>query len=136
MSKGKNKTAIVIDDNAATRETLRHILRSIDIDVIREFNDSDGAVAALEVLMPHYAFIDINMPNLSGFDILKKLNERHHNILVFIITGSPSLEHVQQAIQHGASGFVVKPFNIKNILQNINKAQDVIQRTQSKYDLW
>lgn len=58
------------------------------------------------------AFVDINLPNMSGLDLVVKLREKRSAAEVVFITGSGMLEHAVQAIKLGASDFLPKPFNL------------------------
>jgi len=67
------------------------------------------------------ALIDIRLPNMEGTALLTHMRETTPKMIKIIITGYPSLENAIEAINKGADGYVVKPFNMKNLLSMVKK---------------
>ena len=72
--------------------------------------------------------LDVMMPEIDGLEALQNIKEKHPEIRVIMITGNPSVENVQESIQGGASGFIVKPFNTAKVLDTLHKTLDNMSR--------
>ena len=68
--------------------------------------------------------MDIKMPELSGIDLLKKIKKADRNIPIFMITGFPSIENAVKAMKYGASDYLVKPLDVKSLLEKIKLVQE------------
>ena len=64
-------------------------------------------------------YLDIELPHISGLEVLKKIRETMPDITVVIVSGESSTENVTTAIKIGANGFIVKPFNSGRILDTL-----------------
>ncbi|MBV5336957.1 MAG: response regulator, partial [Deltaproteobacteria bacterium] len=71
---------------------------------------------------PDIVFLDVMMPEMDGLEALTNIKQRYPEIVVIMITGNPSKENVQESIQGGASGFIVKPFNSAKVLDTLDRA--------------
>ena len=72
------------------------------------------------------------MPGGSGLDVLIDIHNEFPDTEVIMISASANAEDVQTAVQRGAAGYIVKPFNVKNVVQNINRAiQTAVKKKQS-----
>ena len=66
--------------------------------------------------------MDVMMPEMDGLEALQNIKAAHPEIIVVMITGSPSAENVQESIKGGASGFIIKPFNAAKVLDTLERA--------------
>ena len=80
------------------------------------------ALELIERIKPDIVCMDVMMPEMDGLEALQSIKASHPEILVVMITGNPSVENVQESIQGGASGFIVKPFNAAKVLDTLNRA--------------
>lgn len=115
-------TVVIVDDNDTTRAMLRGILRQDGIEVIGEAKDGPSAVVMVKKLAPTVVCLDVNMPNGSGLDALGEIKAAQPGIRVLMVTGSTDRTTVQAAIEGGASGYVVKPFNAAKVLAALRQA--------------
>lgn len=114
-------TVLVVDDNDIMRTLLRGILRGENYDVVGEGRNGMQAVELAERFKPDVICLDIVMPEVDGLKALKTIREQNPNAHVVMITSSTSAETVQEAIQLGASGFIVKPFNAARVLDTLSR---------------
>ena len=112
---------LIVDDNDLMRTLLRGILRSESCQVVGEAKNGTIALDLVERTFPDVVFLDVMMPEMDGIEVLQYIKERHPRIKVIMITGNPSVENVQDSIQGGASGFIVKPFNTARVLDTLQK---------------
>jgi len=113
---------LIVDDNDLMRTLLRGILRSERCQVVGEARNGTIALELVERTFPDVVFLDVMMPEMDGLEVLQYIKERHPHIKVIMITGNPSVENVQESIQGGAAGFIVKPFNTARVLDTLHKA--------------
>jgi len=75
--------------------------------------DGAAALAAIEAQAPDIMLLDLEMPTLDGFAVLKALraSEKHRDLPVIVVTGREDVEAVDRAFGAGATSFVVKPMN-------------------------
>lgn len=116
---------VIADDDRLTRNVLRMLLHENYYHVIAEAGDGEKAVELCQTHQPDIAFIDIDMPKMDGHNATQKIRETCTNTQIIMISSLATVSHVQQALQSGASGFVVKPFNS-------NKVNEAIQQCIKK----
>ena len=112
----------IIDDDSDIRQMLSFILRGEGYETVGQASDGVDIMLKIKAATPAIVLLDINMPGVSGLDILKDIRETYPRIKVIMISGSSSSEDVQKAIKLGASGYVVKPFNTGQVVGNIERA--------------
>lgn len=113
---------LIVDDNDLMRTLLRGILRSEDYPTVSEARNGIVALDSIAKEKPDIVFLDVIMPEMDGIETLQNIKERYPDIAVIMITGNPSKENVEESIQSGASGFIVKPFNSAKVLNTLDRA--------------
>ncbi|MFC5868997.1 response regulator [Aquincola agrisoli] len=100
---------LLIDDHPLVRDGLRARLGGIDgIEVVGEAGHAREALAAVEALRPTMALVDIGMKEVNGIELTLMLSQRHPELAVLILSMYDNPEYVQQAMQAGARGYVLK----------------------------
>lgn len=117
----RSPKVLLVDDNDLMRTLLRGILRSESCEVIGEAKNGLIALDLVEKLAPDVVFLDVMMPEMDGLEVLQNVKAKHPGVRVIMITGNPSVENVQESIQGGATGFIVKPFNTAKVLDTLHK---------------
>lgn len=110
MGLTRNHKFMVVDDELIVREALAAWLEKEGASVDR----AETGEQALELLDKDFydiLFVDIKMPGMSGFDLLKRVREKFPTTVVVIITAYGTVEHAVQAMKLGANDFLVKPFD-------------------------
>ncbi|MFA5221778.1 MAG: PAS domain S-box protein [Methanoregula sp.] len=115
---------LVIDDDEGTRKTLALILKKKGYDVITAGTGEAGLQQAHGRKIA-VALLDINLPDIEGIRLIAPLKEMHPDLAVIMITGFASMENAMRALNEGATGYVLKPVNIDEILSKIH---DVLER--------
>lgn len=113
---------LIAEDVSVTRNILRAILTNEGFDVVGEASDGVEACELAERLEPEVLMLDIGLPKLSGIDVLKKIRARGKAIRIVMVTGSPSTDHVREALELGIDGFIVKPFHPATVGHHIRRA--------------
>ena len=117
-------TIVVIDDELGSRQSLRMILKD-DFNVL-----SFGSVSeALRVILASpseidLVFVDIRMPEFDGLEFLSRIKATNPEIEVVIITAFPSAETAVAAMRAGAFDYIVKPFDMREVMRVARKAVD------------
>jgi putative two-component system response regulator len=114
------ETILVVDDEAGPRESLRMILKPL-----YEVHTASGGQEALGLIRNKdiaVVTLDLNMPGLSGIDVLKEIRKLKPDTEVIVITGYGTLNNAQEAIRFGAGDFISKPFNVADIISIVSKS--------------
>jgi len=100
---------LIVDDQALVRAGFRLILRrQPDIDVVGEAAHGDGAVAQVARLRPDVVLMDVRMPGVDGIEATRRIGLEAPQVRVIILTTFDLDEHVYDALEAGASGFLLK----------------------------
>lgn len=100
---------VLADDHALVRAGIRALLEKIDrVEVVGEAGDGDRALELVQELQPDVILLDIAMPGLSGFDVLKEINEKSPSVKVVILTVHDSEDYALHALRSGAEGYLPK----------------------------
>ena len=116
----KELNVVIADDDSTTRRVLRLLLREHGHQVVAEAHDGEKAVELCDTHKPDIAFIDIDMPRMDGHHAAEKIRQNTPGVGMIMISNLPTLDNVQKALQAGASGFVVKPFNAIKVAEAID----------------
>ncbi len=121
---------LIADDEELEREVLSLFIKksNLPIDNIILAEDGNDAFVKLVCDKPEIAILDINMPELSGLDVLEKIRKEKLETKVLISTAFDQFDYAVKALKLGASDFLVKPVLKKNFL-------NAIINTISKLDL-
>ena len=117
MSKGK---ILIVDDEADIAEVLGDRLEAWGFQV-RIVGSARGCYAAVEEETPDLILMDIQMPEINGIEALVALKARHPVIPVLMITASTVQKAVQESLDRGAAGFLLKPFDPEDLRRKVNE---------------
>ena len=114
---------LIVDDEVGPREALRMILKhSYNV-----FTAEDG-YKALEIIKQapiDLITLDLNMPGLTGMEVLKEVRDTNKEIPVVIITAFGSIGAVTAANNYGFCDFISKPFDVSEVTMAVQKSLDV-----------
>lgn len=116
----ENITAIIVDDeiNAIKMLAIELEQQFPNIDIVGQFQDPKEAIDQIETLEPSILFVDIEMPYMSGFDLVKKL--KHKKLQVIFITAYS--QYGIEAIKANALDYLLKPLDSVELRDAVNKA--------------
>lgn len=120
MSDKSKAKILVVDDERDIREYLRHVLELSDFDVI-EADSGESALYAL-VCNPDIVLIvlDWMMPGISGLEVLEQLRNEYELIPVLMLSARTDHKDIIQALEYGATDYVLKPLEREHFLFKIN----------------
>lgn len=115
----KKIKTILIDDETDSLHLLELLLRKCgnEIDIIRKFGDPREALAELPLLRPDLLFLDIEMPRMSGFDLLESLPDQ--SCKVIFITAHH--QHALKAFRYNAIDYLLKPLQLPELQRALLK---------------
>jgi DNA-binding NtrC family response regulator len=111
---------LVVDDDAGVRTMLSSVLSDEGF-LVEEVENGKQALKACEKSFFDVALIDIELPDMKGTELLDRLKRMQPKMIRIIITGHPSLESAVKAVNERADGYVLKPFEVAELLQKIKK---------------
>lgn len=116
----KKRTSImIVDDNDMMRGILRGILRGEEYEVVGEARNGVQAIDVADRTKPDIICMDVMMPEKSGIEAMREIKTARPETEVVMITSNADPETVQDSIQNGAIGFIVKPFNAARVLDTL-----------------
>jgi two-component system phosphate regulon response regulator PhoB len=117
---------LVVDDDASVRTLVRANLEAEGYSV-REAASADEGLAALEEEAPDLVFIDVMMPEVDGWEMLRLVQERFGvgAIPVIVFSGKIEERSVSKAAAQGARGFLGKPFDLQQLVDQAKQIAPV-----------
>jgi PAS domain S-box-containing protein len=114
---------LIIDDDANLRKTLADILKIKGYEILAAANGADG-LAALQERTVHLALIDLGLPDIPGLEVLARVKAESPTTEAIILTGNASLDSAVTATNSGAFSYVVKPYDLDQLLLQIRRAAE------------
>ncbi|MCK4592792.1 response regulator [Candidatus Parcubacteria bacterium] len=115
------KKILVIEDEATLQKALNDILSQEGYDVLSALDGVSGLDLALKE-NPDLILLDIILPKLDGFEVLKKLKEENSQIPIIILTNLSDINDIQKALDLGATTYLVKAdFHLDDVLKKIKE---------------
>ena len=113
---------LTVDDSCSMRQMVRAALQADGYDV-READNGESALAALEVELPDLVITDLYMPTMDGLALLRAIRERpqHKFTPVLLLTTEHGEEIKQRGRASGATGWLVKPFQPEQLRQVVSR---------------
>lgn len=127
-------TAIIADDEATIRNGLEKIINNseLNIHVLATADNGKDALSLIMQYKPDIAIMDINMPELYGLEVIRKVRENEMNTCFFILSGYNDFSYAQEAITYGVKSYFLKPLNIPEFIQELNKhSQEILLNRHS-----
>ncbi|MDE4542104.1 response regulator [Thermoanaerobacterium sp. R66] len=114
------KSILIVDDDKLSRTILKNILGGAGYKIY-ESQDGDEALKLYRRILPDMVILDVVMPGLSGFDLLRILRDEEENQLVpvILLTSSDNYEEKLRGLELGADAYITKPFNEKELLAQV-----------------
>ena len=105
----KTIQVVLADDHALVRAGIRALLERIDnVEVVGEAGDGQQALELIAELDPDVVLLDLTMPGLSGFEVLKETSEKFPDVNMIVLSVHDSEEYAFHALRSGAVGYLPK----------------------------
>lgn len=116
---------MIVDDHQVLREGLRFMLRNAqDLEIVSEASNGSEALELLESTQPDVMLLDMNMPGMGGLETLKNVRQRWPEVGVLILSFHDDPEYVEQALRHGAAGYLLKTVSRDELIRAVQAAAD------------
>jgi excisionase family DNA binding protein len=115
-------TVLIVDDDEGTRTFVRASLELEGFDV-REASSGTEGLAALEEEAPDLILLDVMMPQMDGWEMLRRVQEQHGGAIPVVMFSGKVEDAAGEAVERGASGFIGKPFDPQQL---IDRAKQIL----------
>ncbi|MBP6870461.1 MAG: response regulator transcription factor [Bacteroidales bacterium] len=124
---------IIVDDEFPARECIKNYLKDYcpDVEVVAQADSANSAYKEILDHHPDLLFLDVEMPNGSGFDLLRMMNKIDFHI-IFVTAHE---EYAVMAFRFSAMDYLLKPINIKELVTAIDKVRTEISRKSEAVNL-
>ena len=127
-------SALIVDDEQLARDELAYLLKGVgDIDVVAQGKNGVEAVSLIKEHNPDVVFLDVQMPGLDGFGVIKKLIDRRLP-LPQIVFATAYEQYAIKAFEVNAVDYLLKPFDKKRVAQSVQKARKNLQTEAAPSD--
>lgn len=120
-----NYTILLVDDEAAMRETLKRMTPWEDygFEVINEAENGLEALDCIEEKIPDLIITDIRMPYLDGLDLIKIIKDKYPSIMIIIFSGYDEFSFAQDALRYDVAEYILKPISLENMKEILARAK-------------
>ncbi|HVP42782.1 MAG TPA: LytTR family DNA-binding domain-containing protein [Terriglobales bacterium] len=127
-------SAVIVDDEQLARDELAYLLKSVDgVDIVAQGKNGVEAVNLIKEHAPDLVFLDVQMPGLDGFGVIKKLLDKKVS-MPQIIFATAFDQYAVKAFEVNAVDYLLKPFDKKRVAQSVQKARQRIQSPATPTD--
>jgi two-component system response regulator AtoC len=119
-------SVLIVDDDESVRAMLSAVLGKEGFEVSCA-NNGPNALALLKTLTPDIVLMDIRMPEMNGLQVLEEMNRLRRGSTVIFMTAFAAIDTAVSAIKLGAFDYVIKPFDIEEVLLLIRRASQLRQ---------
>jgi DNA-binding NarL/FixJ family response regulator len=121
---------LIVDDHPMVREGLRGMLDGAGVEVVGEAGTGEDALRAAAASAPDVILLDLELPDLDGLAVLRRLKTIDRRVAVLVVTMHDDPALVRQAVEHGASGYVLKGIGRRELLASL----DAVRHGESVLD--
>jgi two-component system repressor protein LuxO len=121
MSHATDPKILIVEDLRSLADAYAAALRVISSE-IKIACDGSGALAAVQLARPDVIVLDVNLPDMTGIDVLRNLRASGVKSEVIVMTGEGSMRLAIEAMRSGARDFLVKPFGVDRLRQSVTQA--------------
>ena len=122
-------TVLIADDDSSFRRVVEYQLKQAGYDVLTA-EDGKKALETFSQCRCHAVLTDLDMPELSGSELLKEIKQQSPDTPVIIITAYGTIDSAVEATKRGASGYITKPITRERLLHLTRKALEEIRLRQ------
>jgi two-component system response regulator LytT len=127
-------SAVIVDDEQLARDELAYLLKNIgDVDVVAQGKNGVEGVSLIREHNPDLVFLDVQMPGLDGFGVIKKLLDKKFT-LPKIVFATAFDQYAVKAFEVNAVDYLLKPFDRKRVAQSVQKARTRLEPAGASAD--
>ena len=110
---------MLVDDHALVRSAIRQAITTSDIHVVAECGSADEALERAPAVAPDLLLLDVDLPGMSGVELVRELAPRIPGTKIVMLTVSTSQRNLLQAVRHGAVGYLTKDLSPDALLRAV-----------------
>jgi two-component system response regulator LytT len=127
-------SAVIVDDEQLARDELAFLLKDVgDLDVVAQGKNGVEAVSLIREHNPDLVFLDVQMPGLDGFGVIKKLLEKKVT-LPKIVFATAFDQYAVKAFEVNAVDYLLKPFDKKRVAQSVQRVRAKLESANGSSD--
>lgn len=119
MTENKVIRVLLADDHPVVRKGIREFLEEEDIMVVAEASDGLQAMELIATHRPDIAIVDVQMPNLTGIEVTRRVKALHPDVRVLVLTAYDDEPYINALLQGGADGYVLKTSDSAELVRAI-----------------
>jgi len=117
-------SVLIVDDEPLARQRLQRMLRGeADLKLLPPCADGRAAVAAIEAHRPDLLFLDVQMPGMTGFEVLAEIGPKRMPVVIFVTAHD---RFALQAFEAEALDYLLKPFGAERVHKALGRARDLL----------
>ena len=121
--------ALIVDDEQLARQRVRLLLgEEPDVEVIGESGDGFEAVDEIQATKPDLVFLDVQMPDMDGFEVLRRVPQASLPVVIFTTAYD---QHALRAFEVSALDYLLKPFKTGRFKESVQRARELIANQQA-----
>ncbi len=126
-----NISALIVDDEPLARRRIRSLLSTDpEFKIIGECGDGEAAVSAILRAKPDLLFLDIQMPEMNGFDVLERVQPEFSPLVIFVTAYD---RYAVKAFEAHALDYLLKPFKRERFLEAVQRVKDELHGDKAAY---
>lgn len=123
-------TVVIVDDEPASRTRLRNLIRDErDVRIVAEAGSGLDAVEAIETHQPSVVFLDVQMPEIDGFEVLRRLDPAALPLIIFVTAFD---RYAVEAFEVRALDYLVKPVRRNRFAAALQRARETVETRSSR----
>ena len=129
MTATKRIRAVIVDDEPLARRRIRRMLaHDAEVDIVGDCGNGKEAIAAIRTLSPNLVFLDVQMPEIDGFDVLESIDPKHMPFVIFVTAYD---QYALRAFEVSAVDYLVKPFDRARFEKALQRAKSRLASERS-----
>lgn len=126
-------TSLIVDDNPIARATLKLLTSQVsDLEVMAEYTNAMDAYNHLQKQEVDLLFLDINMPEMTGLDLIRNL--QHKSTMIIFITSNK--DYAVEAFELNVADYLVKPITPVRFLQAVDKVRSIVETANQNFKVY
>ncbi|HMK28263.1 MAG TPA: LytTR family DNA-binding domain-containing protein [Terriglobales bacterium] len=127
-------STLIVDDEQLARDELAFLLKSVDdLEVVAQGRNGVEAVSLIKEHSPDLVFLDVQMPGLDGFGVIKKLIDKKVRLPQFVFATAYD-QYAVKAFEVNAVDYLLKPFDKKRVAESVQRARKKLQASGAPSD--
>lgn len=124
-----NLKILIVDDSDFNRRSMVDILTHEGFNVIGQASSAEDAIQIAHSAKPNLIFVDIVMPEISGLELTKHLQEKGSEKYIIMMSSLNIDSIVIESISNGATDFLQKPFSPEDLIKAVEKVERLVEKT-------